>query len=41
MPGLILIPEYLLVGRAIEEIVLIATASREDEWAGRLQFLPV
>lgn len=41
MPGIVLIPDHLPVGRAIEDIVLIATVSREDEWAGRIQYLPL
>lgn len=41
MPGIVLIPDHLPIGRAIDDIVLIATASRENEWVGRIQYLPL
>lgn len=41
MPGLFLIGQECPIGRAIEEIVVIAECSREDEWAGSIVRLPL
>ncbi len=41
MPGLLLIHQYLPIGQAIDEIVLIAACSRDDEWNGIIRYLPL
>jgi len=41
MPSLFLIDQYLPIGRAIDEIVLIAACSRDDEWNGAIEHLPI
>ena len=41
MPGLILIRQSVPIGRAVEEIVMVATCSRDDEWNGLIQYLPL
>lgn len=41
MPGVFEISQNLPIGRAIEEIVTIATCSRDDEWNDMIQFLPL
>ena len=40
-PGLILSPFTVSVGRAIEDLVMIAHASEPHEWVGRIVWLPV
>jgi hypothetical protein len=40
-PGVILVPQRLPVGDAIEELVLIWTASDADEWQNRILRIPL
>jgi len=40
-PGVILIPQSMHIGTAIEELVLIWLASDQSEWADRLVWLPI
>jgi hypothetical protein len=40
-PGLILIPQKLALSTAIEELVLLWSASEAHEWENRICFLPV
>jgi len=39
-PGLILIPQKLALSVAIEELVLLWTASEDHEWVNRICYLP-
>jgi predicted nuclease of predicted toxin-antitoxin system len=39
-PGVILVPQYMRIGTAVEELVLIWGAS-EDEWKNRIAMLPL
>ena len=41
MPGLFLIHQQLAIGLAIDEIVMIAECSFDDEWDGRIEYLPL
>ena len=41
MPGLFLIDQNVQIGHAIEEILIIAVCSREDEWNGAIEHLPL
>jgi hypothetical protein len=41
MPGLFEVSRRVLVGVAIEEIILIAECSFEGEWEGQVRFLPL
>ena len=41
MPGVFEISQDLPIGRAVDEIVMIAECSRDDEWVGMIQFLPL
>ncbi len=41
MLGLILIPQDVPVGKAIEELVLIAETTSPEEWQGQILFLPL
>jgi hypothetical protein len=40
-PGVLLIPQYLPVREAIEELVLIWRASSAEEWADRILKIPL
>jgi len=40
-PGLILVPQHLSIGEAVEELLLIWGASEADEWKNRIDTLPV
>jgi hypothetical protein len=41
MPGVFEVSQYLPIGQAIEEILLIAECSMEGEWEGQIRFLPL
>ena len=41
MPGVIEAGDHLPIGRVIEDILLLAECSRDDEWEGRVDFLPL
>ena len=41
MPGVFEVSQYLPIGQAIEEILLIAECSVEGEWEGQILFLPL
>lgn len=39
--GLIVVPQTLAVGRAVDDLALIWAASQAEEWTIRLVFLPL
>lgn len=41
MPGLFLVPQSMPIGTAIEELVILVECSREGEWEGRVEYLPL
>ena len=41
MPGILVVKNRMPVGKAIEEILLIALASVPAEWADRVEFIPL
>lgn len=41
MPGVFEVPQSLAVGRAIEDLLLLAECSREGEWEGQVRYLPL
>ena len=41
MPGLIVVPQRMAIGRAIEELVFLAKESATDEWVGQVLYLPL
>lgn len=41
MPGLFEVSRRVPVGLAIEEVILIAECSFEEEWEGQVRFLPL
>jgi hypothetical protein len=40
-PGVLLAPQYLPIGEAIEELVLIWGASDAEEWENRILRIPL
>ena len=41
MPGVIEIGETVPIGQAIEDILLLAECSLDDEWEGQVHYLPL
>ena len=41
MPGMFLISQRRSIGDAIEELLLIADYSLDDEWDGKITYLPL
>lgn len=41
MPGVIAVHQHLAIGRVVEDLVVIATCSTVEDWAGRLDYLPL
>lgn len=41
MPGMFIIRQQVPIGRAIDEIVVIAECSRDDEWNGLIRYVPL
>jgi hypothetical protein len=40
-PGVIVIPQWLPVGDALEDLLLILECSTPEDWAGQVRFLPL
>jgi len=40
-PGLILVPQDLDIGSAIEDLLVVWAASESEEWFNRVEFLPL
>lgn len=41
MPGLIVVPDQMPIGPAIADLFLIAECTEPEEWAGRIEYLPL
>ena len=41
MPGLIVVPQWLSIGQAVDELVLIAQCGLSTDWEGQVRFLPL
>jgi hypothetical protein len=41
MPGLIVVPHRLAIGRAVDELVFLPTESTANEWDGQVIYLPL
>ncbi|MEN3335506.1 MAG: hypothetical protein V7641_4871 [Blastocatellia bacterium] len=41
MPGVFEVSRSLSVGSAIEDLVLLAMCSLENEWEGQIRYLPL
>jgi uncharacterized protein DUF5615 len=40
-PGLLIVPQYLSVAAAVEDLILIWSATEAEEWVDRIGFLPL
>lgn len=40
-PGLIIVPQHLAVREVVEDLILIWTVTRPEEWIDRIAFLPI
>jgi hypothetical protein len=40
-PGVIIVPQHLAVGLAVDDLFLIWMATEADEWKNRICYLPV
>ncbi|MEX0613640.1 MAG: DUF5615 family PIN-like protein [Pirellulales bacterium] len=41
MPGLIVVPHRMAIGRAVDELIFLAKESASDEWEGQVIWLPL
>ncbi|HXG21731.1 MAG TPA: DUF5615 family PIN-like protein [Methylomirabilota bacterium] len=41
MPGVFVVPQNEAIGRIIEDLILLAECSKDDEWEGQVQYLPL
>ena len=41
MPGVFILHDRFAVGEAIEELLLMAACSEQEEWSGRVVYLPL
>jgi len=41
MPGVFIVPQDEAIGRIIEDLVLLAECSKDGEWEGQVQYLPL
>jgi hypothetical protein len=41
MPGLIVVPDQMPIGPAIEDLLVIAECTESAEWQGRIEYLPL
>lgn len=41
MPGVIIVPQWLAIGTALDDLLLVAECSESGDWAGRVAFLPL
>ena len=41
MPGIFEIGRHVSIGVAVEEIVLLAVCSHDEEWEGQVRYLPL
>ena len=40
-PGLIVVPQHLPIGKVVDDLILIWTATNAGEWTDRIAFLPI
>ena len=40
-PGLLVVPQYLSVAAAVEDLLLVWSATEAEEWINRIGFLPL
>ena len=41
MPGVFAVPSHLSIGRAVDDLATLTACSDDDEWEGRVLFLPL
>lgn len=41
LPGVVVVPDLLQVGRAIDDLTLMVECSRDDEWENQVRHLPI
>jgi hypothetical protein len=41
MLGVIIVPQWLSIGDAVDDLVLVAECSEAEDWANQVQFLPM
>lgn len=41
MPGVIIVPDRMPIGQAIEEVLFLTRDVAPDEWNGQVVFLPL
>src|SRR5262245_64199159 len=41
MPGVFVVDDQMAIGQAIDDLLLLAVASRDDEYKGRVVFIPL
>lgn len=41
MPGIVEVSQALAIGAVIDDILLLAECSLENEWSGRVLYLPL
>jgi len=41
MPGLILVPQELRIGKAIEELTMVVLCSDQTEWRDMIIYIPL
>ena len=41
MPGVFVVPQDEAIGRIIEDLILLAECSSENEWEGQVKYLPL
>lgn len=41
MPGVIIVPQWLAIGTALDDLLLVAACSESSDWAGCVAFLPL
>jgi hypothetical protein len=41
MPGVFEVGRNVSIGQAIEDVILLAECSLEDEWEGQVRYLPL
>jgi hypothetical protein len=40
-PGVVVVPQYLPVREAADDLILIWAATRPEEWVNRIAYLPI
>ena len=40
-PGLLIVPQHVPLGEVVDDLILIWTATRAEEWTDRIAFLPI